>query len=121
MLVNDAGAALLAGLGVDELAVREVLVVLLLVAVAQGTLELYRQLAAPLGEGLGILFDRFDRGLDLGEDCGIALLDEQAAAVLGVAGAVDLLGFPEVGVRQAAGDDDFVCVHRLFLRGLEAL
>ena len=65
LAVYDQRAAVGVGIGVQKVAARVVLVVLLLVAVAQGLLQLRGQLAAPLGEGRGVLLDPFSL-LELG-------------------------------------------------------
>lgn len=81
--VDDPGATVCVGVGVDEPAACVVLVVLLLVTVTQGLFQLGRQLATPLCQGCGVGLDGLDGLADGGQGVGVALLNEQAQLYLG--------------------------------------
>ena len=91
--------------GVDEIAVRIGGILRTIhIAVAQGQLQIGRNLSAPLGHAL--LFGLFNGFPDLSDGHGIALWNDERAAVLGLA-AVDALGLENVNEGRAnlAGDD----------------
>ena len=102
------------GLGVDEVAACVVGIAALGrvgVAIAeQGVCVAGRLLAAPLG-GDGLALDLGHQLLEALDGGGVRLGDQQAAAVLHLVALHALAGLPDVGVAQAAGENNFVRVH----------
>ena len=111
LAVDHAGLFLTGG--VDEIAVRVGGILRAIhIAVAQGQLQIRRNLTAPLGHAL--LFGLFNGFPDLSDRHGIALGDDEGAAVLGFA-AVDALGLENVNEGRADLSGDDFDGHSVFL------